>query len=64
MRARLRREYGWRLPQLSKGGHRLSEILEQTSKDRFETATALRQETNKLLATDSLQNGEFFWRIS
>jgi len=49
-RARLQREYGWRLFQLSRGGQlRLSEILEQTSKDRFETATALRQEIDKLL---------------
>jgi uncharacterized protein YecE (DUF72 family) len=50
-RAHLQREYGWRLFQVSRGGQaRLSEILELTSKDRFETATALRQEIDRLLA--------------
>jgi len=53
-RARLQREYGWRLFQLSKGGQsRLSEILEQTSKDYFETATALRKEIDKLVKEQS-----------
>lgn len=56
-RAHLQRQYGWRLFQVSRGGQaRLSEILELTGKDRFETATALRQEIDKLLAEHASQN--------
>jgi uncharacterized protein YecE (DUF72 family) len=50
-RARLQREYGWRLFQLSKGGQlRLSQILAHTTADRFQTATELRKEIDRLLA--------------
>jgi uncharacterized protein YecE (DUF72 family) len=49
-RARLQREYGWRLFQVSTGGQlRLSNLLEHTDKKMFETPAALRQEVDRLL---------------
>jgi uncharacterized protein YecE (DUF72 family) len=50
-RARLQREYGWRLFQLSKGGQlRLSEVLQDGNRDRFESADELRREIDDILA--------------